>query len=463
MNAIRRRPQQIRQRAIRALIVAAVASAPVAAVAQEWALLGGVAGKLEYTDNYFFTADDIDPTGPILAAKPESAVTASVTPFLAAARRTEVSDVTALVALGGNKVWGPSEEYVSARFSLDGTLREPRSTWTGKASYSRSPALQNVLVGDDVVLALAYTDAANVEGGYRYELTDRWTLGASVGAYANWYDSVQESAALADDRGVNVGGTLGYAFSDRTRLEFLLAYLYFDSDVTRSDAVTSSIGVVHQYSPALTVSGSVGGYWAETEAQTILPGAGDPIAAGEQRRDDGFFFGGSVDYRASEQTRLSAALSQSLAPSATGTLSRSDRASLGLSHAFSERLSTRAGVSFERARFPSALEGADDTKTLQAQVGLTYALAERWKLEAGYQYTRARYSRDSTEPKSNTVFVSVGYNWPGASITGWVGRPVEGTSLQGAGPLSLPPADRAAPATPGGPLDITPFEPFTLP
>ncbi len=466
MNAIRRRPQQIRQRAIRALIVAAVAGAPVAAVAQEWALLGGVAGRIEYNDNYFFVPDEAQPGAGRPASRPEEAITASVIPFLAAARRTEVSDVTALVALGGNKVWGPSEEYVSARFSLDGTLREPRATWTGRASYSRSPALQNVVRDSDVIVALAYTDALSVDGGYRYRLTDRWTLGANAGVYTNWYDAVGEAEqdALADDRGATLGGSLSYAFSERTRLDYQLGYTYFRSDATRSDAVTTSIGVVHEYSPALTVSASVGGYWAETKARTVLPGAGDPIAPGEKRRDDGVFFGGSLEYRVTEQTRLSVNLSESLVPSSTGTLSRSDRATLAVSHGFSERLSGRLGASFERAKFPSALEGANDTKTLQGQLGVTYALAERWRIEAVYQYTRARYSQDAVEPKSNIVFVSVGYNWPGAAITGIVGRPADASSLQGAGPLTLPPAERGgAPTTPSGPLDIAPFEPFTLP
>ena len=67
---------------------------PSLAKAQAWSVQSGVAARVEYNDNYFFTANNA-----------QSAFTASVTPFVTAARRTETSDVTALLAVGANKVW----------------------------------------------------------------------------------------------------------------------------------------------------------------------------------------------------------------------------------------------------------------------------------------------------------------------------------------------------------------------
>ena len=115
--------------------------------------------------------------------------------------------------------------------------------------------------------------------------------------------------------------------------------------------------------------------------------------------------------------------------------------------------------------FPAAIESSDTDTTLRGQVGLSYRIAERWMLDAGYQYTRTKYSGTSSEPTSNIVFVSVGYNWPGESITGWVGRPMETQGLlPGAGPVSLP--ERGI-GSPGGPSttssDPAPFGTFTLP
>ena len=153
----------------------------------------GFAARGQYTDNYFFTANN-----------QQSAFTASVSPFVTAARRTEASDVTALLAVGANKVWlwDPSEttNYLSGRLGLNGSLREERSTWTGNISFSRAPTLQNVLTQTGTNLALVYTNTAAVNGAYTYALTERWSLGATAGGYGNWYEGVEGGGGFAAEQ-----------------------------------------------------------------------------------------------------------------------------------------------------------------------------------------------------------------------------------------------------------------------
>ena len=451
-----------------AFVAAASVLAPTPALAQQWSVYSGAAGRAEYNDNYFF----VDP-GQVVSSSPESrnqkesAFTLSLTPFVAAARRTEVSEVTALLAIGANKVWGisPSEEYLSGALSLNGTLREERSTWAGRASYTRSSSLEQALLEGDVVLARTYTDAAVLEGSYEYRLTDRWSAGATVGGYANRYDAVEGVGSQNDDWGYNVSGNLGYAYSDQTRLNYTLGYTYYASDITRSNVLTTTFGVVHRFSVQLTVSGSAGGFWSDTTAKQNLPGQGTPIDSGENRDDSGTFFGGSIGYEFSESTRFDARASQGLAPSGVGTISKSTTASLALSHQFSERLSGRVGAGYSQTKFPAALDSSADDKTITADAGLSYRLAERWLLDAGYRYTRTRYSQDLGDPSSNLVFISLAYNWPGASFTGWVGNPVETQGLPGAGALSLPERPSGTPGTssPSAPSEFLPFDQFTLP
>jgi hypothetical protein len=442
--------------------LAAVAGALVAspAGAQEWSVYAGAGGRFEYNDNYFFVDPDQPPSSSSAGRTgKDSAYTLSVTPFVAAARRTEVSEITALLAIGANKVWGisPNEEYLSGTFSLNGTLREERSTWGGRASYSRSSSLEQAIVDQDVVLARTYTDAAVLEGTYNYRLTERWTIGATAGGYANWYDSVEAIDSQSDDQGYNVIGNLGYDFSDQTRLTYTLGYTYYTSDLTRSDVVTTTLGVVHRFSPQLTISGSVGGFWSDTTAKEDLPGQGTPIAAGENRDDSGTFFGGSLQYAFSDEGLVDIRASQGIAPSGIGTISKYTNASAALSYRFSDRLTGRVGAGYSRNEFPVALDDSASDRTITGQAGLSYRLAERWSLDAGYQYTRTRYAQAAGEPNSNLVFVSVAYNWPGASATGWVGGPADGQGLPGAGPLSLP-----VPATGQAP-ELLPFELLTLP
>ena len=103
-------------------------------------------------------------------------------------------------------------------------------------------------------------------------------------------------------------------------------------------------------------------------------------------------------------------------------------------------------MSYTRQVFPTGLSKSSTTNNYAGEIGVSYLLAERWTLDAGYRYRRAHYSQNSSEPQSNVVFVSIGYGWPGASFTDWVGARLDTQGLAGAGPVPL---SERSPGTPG--------------
>lgn len=460
-------------RVVGALVTGAAGVLPSHAIAQEWSVHSGATARVEYNDNYFFTPTETQP-------ETQSAFTASITPFVTAARRTETSEVAALVAVGANKVSGLSSnvDYLSGRFGLDGSMREARSTWTGSASFVRSPGLQSESGQPGAPLVLAFTNTASVGGAYSYALAERWSLGAAVGAYNNRYDSVADGATFSNNHGYTAGGNVGYAYSDRTQLTFTVAYFDYISNIADSNAVTSTIGIVHQFSPQLTISISGGAFWSDTTAaQSVLvcPAPQDqcdsgvvqpvPVSTNDRRRASGGLYGGSISYALTERAQLYVSLSESLAPSGAGALSKSDNAGVSLAYSFSDRLTGRVGASYTRTIFPTALNSSHSNDYYQGEIGVSYQLAERWRLDAGYRFVQAQYSQNSFEPRSNVGFVTIGYNWPGASFTSWVGRPSDTQGLPGAGPLSLPMGSRAssgAPSEAPSP-EVSPFDSFTVP
>jgi hypothetical protein len=421
--------------------------------AQEWSLQSGGTARIEYNDNYFFTPVDT-----------QSGLTGSITPFITAARRTETSDVTALLAVGANKVWGlsPTVDYVSGSFSLNGSLREERSTWSGGASFVRSANLQNETTQTGTALVLAVTNAASVTGAYSYALTERWSLGATAGAYNNRYDGVENGATLSNNHGYYASGNVDYAYSERTQVTFTAGYSNYVSNVTHSNELTTTIGVVHKFSPQLTISASVGGFWSDTKVvQNDLP------ATGSRQHENGELYGGNISYALSERTQFVANLSENLAPSGSGTLNKNESATASLTHQFSDRLTGRLGASYTRTTFPVTISSSSTNNYYSGEIGFSYLLAERWKLDAGYRHTGARYGQTPGEPKSNVVFVSVGYNWPGASFTDWVGQRPNVQGLPGAGAVPLPersPGSAAPLGTPEAPRPgVSPFDPFWIP
>jgi hypothetical protein len=433
-----------------ALVAAAATAVASLATAQDWSVQSGAAARVEYNDNYFFT-----PVGT------QSAFTGSITPFITAAHHTDASDVTALVAVGANQVWGlsPTVNYVSGNFTLNGSVHDAHSVWTGSASFVRSANLENATGQAGTALVLAFTNAAAVGGTYTYAVTERWSLGATASAYNNTYDGVESGATISNNRGYGAGGNVGYAYSDHTQFTFVARYLYYASNITHSDAVTTTLGVVHQFSPQLTVSASAGGFWSDTEVvQNNLP------ATGSRVRDSGGLYGGSISYAFSERTQFGVYLSENLVPSGSGILSKSDNAGLSLTHQFSDRLTGRLGAGYTRTVIPVTISSSTTDNYYSGEVGLSYQLAERWKLDAGYRYSRATYGQTPGEPTSNLVFLSLGYNWPGQSFTDWVGRSPNTQGLPGAGPVSLPDNIRGTTARqPDSSPERSPFDPFTLP
>lgn len=427
------------------LVAAAVAAMPALVTAQEWSMQIGGAARAEYTDNYFFASTDA-----------QSAVVTSVTPFVTAVRRTEGSEVTALLAVGANLVSGsvPTSDYLSGRFALNASQRDARSTWSGQVSLMRAPSLQSEITPAGVVFSLAYNDNATVSGAYRYTLSDAWSLGATVLAYGNRYDAVQANDTFQSNQGYVVGGTADYMYSDRTRITFATAFSYFSSDIDRSDSVTATVGIAHEFSPQLTVSASAGGYWLNPESSTIISG----------QRDTGVLFGASIIYDFAERTRLVANLSETLSPSGAGVFTKNDNVSASLSHAFSDRFTGRVGAGYTRTIFPSAAGGSFDNDYYVGEVGASYRFAERWTLDAGYRYARAKYAQSVGEPKSNSAFLNISYNWPGASITDWIGSRQEAQGLPGAGPISLPERSSGTSAPPGATsTERSPFDQYWIP
>jgi outer membrane receptor protein involved in Fe transport len=170
----------------------------------------------------------------------------------------------------------------------------------------------------------------------------------------------------------------------------------------------------------------------------------------------------------SDRTDIGASLSEGLSPSGSGTLSKIDLAAASIVHRFSERLIGRVGASYQRTILPTTISTSSTSNQYTAEVGMTYALAERWKLDAGYRYTRARYEEIPGEPRSNAVFISIAYNWPGASSTDWVGRrpDVQGTPWAGVvvPSASSPESARSGDVSPESSLPApSPFDPLTIP
>ncbi|MCK7500975.1 MAG: Wzz/FepE/Etk N-terminal domain-containing protein [Comamonadaceae bacterium] len=308
-----------------------------------------------------------------------------------------MSDVTALLAIGANKVWGisPSEEYLSGRVRAgrETSGRNARSGRAGRPTPARRRSSRRSATRKSCSRGPIRTRHC-WRARYNYELTDRWTIGATVGGYANWYDSVEGLDTQSDDWGYNVTGNLGYAYSDKTRLTYTLGYTYYASDITRSNVLATTLGVVHQFSPQLTVLGLGGRVLERHHRQAEPAGAGHADRRGrEPRRQRNVL-------RRQHRLRVFGE-HQVRRPGLAGTRAerhRNDQRRARM-HPWrcstSSRNSCRAALGQATPRRPTPSGSTVRPTTRRSRPVLDYRIGspERWMLDASYQYTRTRYSQ----------------------------------------------------------------------
>jgi hypothetical protein len=431
------------------------------AAAQEWGFRAGAASRVEYTDNY-----------QLRAADQFSATTVTVAPFVTGYRRSETSQIDLLAGVGYNYVIaseGGNDDYWSGRLSLTGSAVHDRHNYGFNVGVVRDQTIRTETQLTGVVFGAGSTRTGTTAGAnYGYALTERLNAGAFGSVFSNDYGSASGGGTQSDNRGWSVGGNLGYALTDRTQVTLASSYSWFDSDISDSDSVSTTLGISHRYSEWLSFSAYGGYFWSNIESTQnffVCPttpavcqaGLVAPVqvAFGDERSSSGTLFGGTVNYRISERTTIGADASQNIQPSGVGTITKVTAMGASLNHGFSERLRGQIGGAWRRSTIPGTDSGTTGLRSEFSNVGvsMSYDLARDWLLTVGAR--RDWSDQRGLSADANVVFLSLAWNWPNQSIGDWGGfvGGYEGRGLPAATPgVGMPPQ-----AVPGQPMfDPTP-------
>ncbi len=188
---------------------------PRPALAQQWSVYCGAAGRVEYNDNYFFTAPGPGRPGPLPATARSPPSRSRLIPSLPRRGEPRSPRSRRCCRFGVQQGVG----HLAHRGLLERQLRAQRHAARGTRDVG----------GQGVLLALAsaaecvarrrrrgaapnlYRCGALLAGSY--DVRDLRTAGrseASVGGFANRYDYRRGHRQPIDDCGYNVGGKLGY-------------------------------------------------------------------------------------------------------------------------------------------------------------------------------------------------------------------------------------------------------------
>jgi hypothetical protein len=138
------------------------------------------------------------------------------------------------------------------------------------------------------------------------------------------------------------------------------------------------------------------------------------VTARTESSDQGLLLGASAGYRW-DASYATLGLGRDVNPSGNGVIVQTDRVSASLRHDFSETLSGSLSSAYLRSSFLA--EGGGDTDYFRMDSGLTWKLNEWWSLGGGYAFAWQKAKSAPSGATANTVYLSLGYNWPRISMS----------------------------------------------
>lgn len=400
----------------RALAAVACSLLVCACEAAEWAIDPRIESRASVTDNLNLTPNTR-----------EAVNWYTLTPAVVFSRNTESSRLAGSAQLGFNRF--PDDETLNTTdqaYYLSGQQSSERNAYGGSLTHTRDSTLASELSTTGLVLERQQRTQNGISPFWTYALTERSSVTASYD-----YSQVSYEAGAGLDY-VNQGASGGYQYvlSERTALTLTGAYSHFETDIgsTITDTYSLTAGITHDFGERLNLAFNIGGRRSDTETtQTVGECPVTPPTVCDafpfllvfrpvqtESSDTGLLLDANAGYRW-QATTVNLGIGRDVNPSGNGVVVQTDRLSASLRHDFSEILSASFGSAYLRTRFLSNDGG--DTDYFRLDSSLSWKLNEWWSLGGGYAFAWQKAKSAPSGATANTIFLSLGYNWPRISIS----------------------------------------------
>lgn len=393
---------------------------PFAASAAEWAIEPSIESRANWTDNLNFTP-----------GARESAWWLSLSPAVAFSRNTEVSQLVGSARLSTNRY--PDNRTLDTDdqfFYLSSKLNNERNEWGLSATYNRDSTLQTELATTGIVQERRQRTQIGISPSWQYSLTERSSVFANYRYAQAGYEA---GAGLTDYSNQQVSAGVQHLWNERTTLTLSGNHSRFETE-TGSQITNTSIlsgGVTYRAGERLNLALSAGVRHSVIEVNSPIlvctigslsvfqcQVLGIPLVqinASSRVSDDGWVLDGSADYRW-DRTSAGLVIGRDVNPTGDGLLVQTDRVGGTLKHEFSEKFFGNMTASVLQSRYLGALNGNKSTY-YSLDGSLSWTLTEHWRLGTGYSHAYQKTENAPDNATANTVYLTIGYNWPRISIS----------------------------------------------
>ncbi len=363
--------------------------------ADEWVIDRSVSANAGYNDNINMHPSDAS-----------AATNLTLRPSLSLSNRTETREASVNLAATVNRyVERPEYNTIDHRASLSLKWATELNQWSLALASVRDSTLTSELATTGVVLARRQRTLMSVQASWQRSLTENTSASAALSLASARYEP---APGLVDYNDKSLSAGLRHVLSERSSVGASLStreYRTAAGDV-KSRANAASISGQLRYSERLQFSLDAG----KDRTRTDLQVNGLSITSAVR----GTTFNGAASYQL-ERGSLSASIGRNLSASGTGSLLRSDQASIDYVRRFSETLEFGFGAGVVRSRFLD--NAAGETRFTRLSPSLQWQLDPMISLSFGVTHSTQISAGQLQPARSNMVFVGLNYGFRPLSVS----------------------------------------------
>jgi|TARA_R110002096_G_scaffold25917_5_gene80576 hypothetical protein len=366
--------------------------------AAQWSLTGSLNPSFEYDDNIFMRDTN-----------KVSDFHSQITPTLKTSYGLENVDIT--LSTGYTVDRYDKSRYLDQEnpfYRLNSIYQTERSSWGLDLSYiessSRSEAVEDT--GDFETNSTSSTKM--VSPSFSYQLSERDSIFISGSYYERKFSTID----FSDSESFIITTNWQHQFTERFNggISISAGNTKFNEDKSNTDDDSYNISFTSMYniSEIWAINGRIGLRQVNSEKTGTL---GDI----DKSSDVGSSLDFSVSYSHDVDT-ANFSIARSISPSSTGEINEHDTIDLSLSRQLSETLTASISSSYQETR--SAFDNlSDNRKYFSVTPSLNWNFRHNTSLGLSYRYRNQKESFDGTNADSNTLMLTLNYNWDGLHVS----------------------------------------------
>lgn len=388
-----------------------------AAQAELWSIENSVQSRFELNDNVTLSKNS-----------PGTVNTLSLSNNLNASRQLENSATRVNAAFNALRQQGPGgNDRIDGQLGLTQTLTDPLNNFSVSALYSQD--FNNVVQNADVTVGRGERRSRSLSASWSRSLNELLSASAQVSASRTSYG--QQVTGASGFRTTGVSGGLSYRWNETDTLSLQLGHSEYRTEASPNHSQTNDIsfGLSRALTEQVSASLNLGVYRTESSTlrrQLVCPLDTSLCLAGlvpyvvvqgnARSAANGLQYSSTYNYRFDESSSFSFATGTQQTPTGAGAVTRGQTLTLGASHAFSETLNGSMGYALSRSKFQGTSQ--DGTAAQRSfSVSISKLLAPELSLQAAYQWAQANNVGAGNTAQSNSISVSLKYDWSKLDMT----------------------------------------------